>query len=170
MTTPGRDSLNTFGGTAGAGYRNFAPVVDATVDLPAAGLNQALTDVAMMTRTAPRAVVQFQPLGTGTPALSTWWALWGNAPGNAPVVARSALGAFTLTFPATVQDDITVTSADGYIGPQTLNLFASFAQCGGSSYFACTSQASGNTCNVWTFGTSNTAVDPNGPVITVVVY
>lgn len=170
MTLPSRDSLSTFGGTPGAGLVDFSPPIDPTTDLPAAGLNQALSDVAMMTRTAVRAWARFTPAGTGTPVLVNHWALWGNSSGVAPVVARTTTGIYTVTWPATVTDDVTVSSASGYVGPQSPNFLAGEGQTEGATFFSVQSSASANVATVWIFGTGNTLADPNGPTIFVKVY
>jgi hypothetical protein len=170
MTLPNRDSLSTFGGTLGAGYTDFSAPIDPTTDLPAASLNQALADVAAMTRTAVRAWARFTPAGSSTPVLVNHWALWGTGSPVAPVVARTTTGIFTVTWPVQVQDDITTIGADGYVGPQTLNLLAAHGNTEGATFFAVQASASANVATVWTFGTGNTLADPSGPTILVLVY
>jgi hypothetical protein len=170
MTLPSRDSLATFGGTLGAGYVDYSPVLDPTVDMPAAAGNQALSDVAMLTRTAVRAWARFTPAGTGTPVLVSNWALWGTGSGAQPAVARSGVGIYTLTWPATVTDDLTVSSAAGYLGPQTLALLAAEGQTEGATFFSVQASASANVATLWIFGTGNTLADPNGPTILALAY
>ena len=131
MTLPSRDSISTYGGgVPGAGYNDYSPVIDPTTDVPAAGLNQALSNIAMLTRTTPRCMARWEPLGTGTPTLLTHMALWGNSVGVAPVVAYGgSTGLYTITWPFTVTDDLTVSTAPGYVGPQALNLIQAHGQC-----------------------------------------
>lgn len=172
MTLPNRDSLSTFGGTLGAGYADFASSLDPTTDMPASAGNQLLSDVAMMTRTAVRAWVRFAPAGVGTVILVAHYALWGNASGVAPVLAYGgSTGIYTITWPATVQDDITVTSAAGYVGPQALNLLATHGQCESpSALWNVQGSVSGNVGTYALYNSSGALAGPSGVAFTAFVY
>lgn len=73
------------------------------------GANQMIVDVAAMTRTATRCWVRFT-LGA-SPALAITNphdALWGNDSGVTPVLAHATTGEWTITWPATITDDLGV--------------------------------------------------------------
>jgi len=113
VTAPDVDSLATYGG----GLNDYSPVIDATTDRPAAGANASYASTAMMSHVAPRCAVRFSPQGSGTPILAAagaqWDAQWGLATPTPPVLARTGTGVYTITYPATVADEIPVGAA-GY--------------------------------------------------------
>jgi hypothetical protein len=118
MALPGVAAAATYGGI----LNDYTPSIDASTDRPAAGTNPAYADVAAMTHTITRLAVRMTLLSAGTtPTLVSWDATWNNGNNAAPVLARSSAGVFTITVPATVQDEIPLTSP-GYIGPVTVNL------------------------------------------------
>lgn len=117
MTLPDTDSLSTLGGA----LSNAWPVVDPTTDLDADADNKNRCDVAMMTHTALRAWCAFTTAATtGALARVGHDAMWGNASAIAPALARTGAGTFTLTYPATVYDELGVGHA--------LNFRAGFGQ------------------------------------------
>ncbi len=116
------DAFSTYGG----GLFDYSSVVDPTRDRPAAGANAAYSAVAGMTHTAIRAWVRMTLNATATPVLVAHDALWGNSLAVAPVLARTGVGIYTITWPTNVQDEITI-GTPGYTGPLPLNLRAGFA-------------------------------------------
>jgi hypothetical protein len=171
LTLPNRDTINTFGGSANAGYNDFSPAIDPTVDMPAAAGNQLLSDVAMLTRTTPRAWALFTPAGTGAPVLNGHQAMWiADQSSLPPVVARVTVGVYTMTWPSSVIDDITVATAPGYLGPQALNLLAGHGQ-GISATQAWTVSvfASANGASIYLFLAGSLA-DPSATQFSVFVY
>ena len=109
MATPNSSALGDYGMPVGD---YLVEVTDPTVDQPAAGAAQQACDTAAMTRTAPRAIVKFTTNGTGVPTLALHEAQWGI--GSVPVVARTGVGVYTITWPVTVVDELGVA--------QTVNL------------------------------------------------
>lgn len=106
MTFPSKDTIGTYGGV----LNDYAPVVDASTDRPASGVNQAYGSVAAMTHNAPRAFCRLVLAATtGALALASPYphdAAWGNSVGVQPTLARTSAGVFTITWPASVTDEI----------------------------------------------------------------
>ncbi len=103
MTLPDTDDLDTLGGVK----TNAHPVEDPTTDLDADQDNIQRCDVAMMTHTAIRAWARFTSAATtGAMILVAHDAQWGNAALVAPALARTSDGLFTLTYPASVDDEL----------------------------------------------------------------
>jgi len=104
MPLPDIDDYNaTFGGSK----VNYAPVEDVTTDEDAAVRNAYVADVAMMTPTAIRGWVRFTAQATtGAMLVVAHNANWGTGAGVAPVLARTGVGIFTITVPATVTDPL----------------------------------------------------------------
>lgn len=104
MTIPAIDSIDTFGGALND---YVLGVVDPTTDRPASGANQAYAGVAMMTHTAARCWATFVTAATtGAMTIADHDAVWGTS--VAPTPARTSQGIFTLTWPATVADELDV--------------------------------------------------------------
>lgn len=104
MTLPDKDTFNTFGGPK----TNYAAIEDATTDRDAVMANYAYCDTAMMSRMCPRAWATLVTAGTGAPTLAAtnpWEAMWKQATTTAPVLARAAVGTYTVTFPTLVLDE-----------------------------------------------------------------
>jgi hypothetical protein len=77
-----------------------------------------------MTHTAIRAWVEMT-LSASTPLLVAWDATWkGNASNAAPALARTGTGVNTITFPATILDEILAGSPGYTAAGWTLNLRA----------------------------------------------
>jgi hypothetical protein len=100
MTAPDIDSLATYGGEK----EDYSPVEDPTTDRAAADANQAYATVAALTHTAPRAILRFT--GAATPTLVSHDSMWGNAFADSPTIVNGATGIYTITWPATVQDEL----------------------------------------------------------------
>ncbi len=122
MTLPEIDTLTTYGG----GLNDYSPPVDPTVDRSAAGANAAYASMAAMTATATRAWVRLTLNGASAPTLVAHNSNWGNQIGVAPVLTRSSVGSYLITWPSTVSDQIQ-SGTPGYFGPHTLNLRAGWA-------------------------------------------
>jgi len=158
MTLPAIDDISTLGGIK----VNFQPVEDATTDLDAAQDNKARADVAMMTHTASRSWAKFVAAATtGAMVLSAHDAVWGNAPGLAPTLARTGTGVFTITWPASVNDELGVTHA-------TSLRAASAVARGSVAYHAQTSITAANVVTVYVFDMSGAANDAVGVTLDVV--
>jgi hypothetical protein len=116
---PSVAGLATYGGA----LKNYGAVVDATTDRPDAGANPAYADVAAMTHTALRVWCQFTLLASGgTPVLVAHDEVWNNGNNNAPVVARVGAGSATITYPATVFDEIPANQPGANPGGYAVNL------------------------------------------------
>jgi hypothetical protein len=108
MATPDVTDAADYGMPAG-GFKDGEGIAveDPTTDQSAAGANVMLNDVAQMTHTALRAWARFTagaaPAIAGTNGHD---AMWGSASGVKPVPAKTATGTWTLTWPATVQDQL----------------------------------------------------------------
>ncbi len=145
MTLPDTDSLDTYGGA----LANYAEVEDPTTDEDADYRNKYAANVAMMTVTAPRAIVTFVGHAT-TPADPASGfvhaALWGSGPSVKPVVTRvGGTGHYLITYPATVDDPLAV--------EHTLNFRRAYAQVesAGVMKHAAAEVTSANTVTVYTY-------------------
>jgi len=110
MTLPKSSSINAYGSGV---LVDAVPLVDPTSELGAAALNPLRNDVAAMTATVPRCILQFT--GTSSPTASifssaTWTAgndsNWGNAFAVQPVIYRVSTGQYMIKLPSTVSDQI----------------------------------------------------------------
>jgi hypothetical protein len=156
MTAFTGDALSSYGG----GLYDYSPVIDPTRDRPAAGANAGYAAAAGMTHTAVRAWVRMTLNGTATPVLVAHDAIWGNAVGVAPVLARTGVGVETITWPANVQDEIPV-GVPGYTGPLPLNLRSGFGNARGATLFTVTvTMTSANVATVRIWNSSGAAADP----------
>ncbi len=146
--------INDLGGT----MVDYEPVIDPTTDMPAAFGNALNCSVAMMSHTAPRALARVTTgANTGAMVLVSADAMWGNT--VPPTPAFVSLGTFTLTYPATVNDEIVPPNA------HTLNFRYAFANHRSAAAFFVV-QAKVTSANVITFTVRdstlalvNTAVD-----------
>lgn len=160
---PTISALSTYGGA----LVNYAPVEDPTTDRDALAANIAYADCAAMTQTAVRAWARFVTSAT-VPTLAVPFpndATWPNVFANLPVLTRSAVGVFLLTWPTTVIDALGAT--------QTLN----FRGCGAPNLegaalagFANATVTAANVVTVRTFSTAFAASDIAATTIFVPVY
>lgn len=163
MTLPDSDTIDTFGGA----LVNYAEVEDPTTDESADYRNKYVADVAMMTVTAPRAIVTFTGHATtpGDPASGfVHAAMWGSSPGVKPVVTHVGTGHYLITSPATVDDPLEV--------EHTLNFRRAYAQVesAGVMKHATAERTSANTITVYTYNAAAALNDLVGSNITVFIY
>jgi hypothetical protein len=104
MPLPDSDSYATFGGTK-VDYGTSQ--VDASTDRKAAEVNQVFCNVAMSTRTLTRAWVRFT--AAASPVVASWDAVWKGATSTVPTITLGTAGVYTITFPATVLDEMGTT-------------------------------------------------------------
>lgn len=173
MGCPGISSLDDYGGPKA----NYAPVTDPTTDEDAVDRNQYVCDVAMMTHTAPRALVRFVTANGAAPtdpASNVHDAMWGSTVGVKPAIARTGEGIWTATWPAEVDDELTseIAALGGGV-EHTVNLRAAFAQAtavSGVLKHAIAEVTSANVVTIRGFLADGTADDIAGSTITVVVW
>ncbi len=168
MTLPDVDTNATYAGS----LFDYSAPVDPTTDRPAAGANPAYANVAMSTHTIARCWTRFSPQGTGTPILAAAGvqcdAVWFTATPTLPVVARSGVGIYTVTWPTTVQDEIPPGYPGAAASNHNVNLRASKTNVEGNAlWFPQSQPTSANVLTVWIFNTSFALADPNGPVFCV---
>lgn len=173
MTLPDISSLDDVGGPKA----NYAPITDPTTDEDAADRNRIFCDVAMMGHSAPRGFVRFVAVNGGAPtdpASSVHDAMWGSTVGVKPVIARTGEGIWTATWPATVDDELTVEDASlGGGETHTVNIRAAFAQAtavSGVLKHAVAELTSANSITIRGFLANGTADDIAGSTITVVFW
>lgn len=163
MTFPSKDTIGTYGGV----LNDYAAVVDNSTDRPAAGANQAYGSIAAMSHTAPRAFARLVlAASTGALALASPYAhdsAWGNSAGVQPALARTSAGIFTVTWPATITDEI------GNL--QTLAFrYASAGIEGNNAGNISAAATSANIVTLWTFTSAGVASDFVGITVNVTVY
>lgn len=173
MPLPDISSLDSFGGA----LQNYAAVTDPETDEDAKYRNRYACDVAMMGHTAPRAIVSFVAVNGSAPTDPVDFvhdALWGDAVGVKPVVARTNEGIWTVTWPSTVDDELT--SEDEILGggvTHAVNIRAAHAQAtaiAGVLVHAVAEVTSPNVVTVRGFTAGGTADDIAGSTITVWAY
>lgn len=128
-------------------------------------MNRLVADTSMMTRTCPRAIVEFvTAASTGALSLTSHDAMWGNAFAVEPVMVRDSQGLFTLTWPTTVDDPLEVehTLAFRYAVPAITNDGTRIAQA--------TVTANTVTVKVMAADGTGNVEDAVGASIVVVVY
>jgi hypothetical protein len=160
MTLPAVDSIDTYGGE----LNEVAAVTDPTTDRPATGANQAYASVAEMTHTAIRAwraLVGHATTPTD-PTTSVHDAVWGSDNSLKPTIARSGAGVYTITWAATVDDEL---------GEEhTVSLRRAWANVEGTTaYVALATVTSANVVTVRVFDMAGAANDAVGSTITVFV-
>jgi hypothetical protein len=163
-------SLDDYGGA----LANYASVVDPTTDEDAKFRNRAMCDTGMLTHTGCLAIASFVAVNGASPTDPTDFvhdARWGNGVAVKPVVARTAEGVVTFTFPTTVSDDLTAKPAalGGGVTWST-NFRRAFAQAqalAGVLGHAAAEVTSPNVLTVRTFLANGTADDLPGYTITV---
>ena len=162
MTTPDLSSASDYGMPDG-GFKDGEgiAVVDPTTDQSAAGASAQMVDTAQMTRTAVRCWVRFVAGASPTlAATNPHEAMWGNSNAVTPVVGKTATGTWTVTWPATVTDQLG--------GSHTLNLRKATAKVEGSTLkFVQCSVTSPNVVTVYGFDTTFAAYDLTGITLLV---
>ncbi len=149
----------------GGAKTDYAPVEDATTDLSAAELNYISSGVAGLSYTGCRAWRRSVTANTSTPTdpasnAQAHGAMWGNAVGVKPVVARTGVGVFTVTWTATQTDLLNVS--------QTLALFTGWGNAeSGTFYHVQVRLTSVNVATVCVFQENGTAVESTDVTIFV---
>ena len=102
MSLPNANSFNNLGGE----LVDYSPVTNPTTDLSAEASNEMRSDVAAMTRTVTKAWVAFTVSGSSVigVANSDFDAVYGNAQIYKPTGVYNSVGAYTITFPASIID------------------------------------------------------------------
>lgn len=160
MTIPDTDSVNTYGGA----LNNAGPVEDPTTDRDAGAMNKALASVSGMTHTAVRAIVRFTAAASGgAMVLVSHDAVWGNSNSVAPTLGRTGTGIFTITWPSSVTDELTVS--------HTVALRYGTSNPRGSVFYQPQVViTSGNVATVYVFNAGNAASDAVGADFEVFAY
>jgi hypothetical protein len=174
MPLPDISSLATFGGT----MTNYSAVVDPTTDEDAKYRNRYACDVAMMGHTSVRAICRFLAVNGSDPTDSTIGfvhdALWGSLVAVKPTVARTGEGVWTVTWPSTVDDELT--AEDASIGggvTHSVSIRAAIAQgtaVSGVLKHATAEVTSSTVVTVRGFLADGTADDIAGSVVTVIAW
>lgn len=174
MPLPNISSLDDYGGAKA----NYASVTDPTTDEDAADRNRYVCDVAMMGHTAPRAYVRFVTVNGGAPtdpASNVHDAMWGSSVSVKPVVARTGEGVWTVTWPTSVDDELT--SEDAALGggvTHTVNIRTAFAQAAPTAtptlVHVLPKVTAANVVTVYGYLANGTADDIPGSTVTVVIW
>lgn len=156
---PGKADVNTYGGIL-ANYLGQG-VVDPTTDLDAAAHNQAMADLAGLTRTGIRAWALIN--AQAGPTVASHDAVWGNGGGVAPTVSRTGAGIWVVTWPSTITDALGVV--------QTVTHSASGASINGNGSYTCgTVDTAANVVTAYTFTPSTGAAADLGAGIKLLVW
>lgn len=173
MPLPDISSLDAYGGP----IADYSPVTDPTTDEAAKFRNQYVCDVAALGHTGARALVRFLALDNANPTDPTGFvhdAMWGNASGVKPVIARTGEGVWTVTFPSTVQSELTPESeALGGGVSHTVNIRDAWAKAtpvSGVLKHASAVVTSANVVTVYGYLANGTADDLLGSIISVIIW
>lgn len=160
---PNLPDTATLANDLGGAMVNYEPVVDPTTDLDAGFDNNSRCNVAMMTHTAIRSWATFTTAATtGALVLNAHDALWGNSLGVAPSLARTVAGTFTMTYPASVNDELGVA--------HTVNFRMGLGQARSATagYDIQVIPTSANVLTIYVRDNTNTLVDAVGLVLDVI--
>jgi hypothetical protein len=152
--------MATFNGAPNGQIADYGQLEDPTTDIPASGMNPLMASVAAGTHTAIRAFCNFTYNGTSC-VVNFHDSNWGNALAVVPVVARTATGTFTVTFPSTVQD-LTLVNQN----PNLRDGWLEVKHQGFTGYITCSSNVA--TVNVFD-SSSKAAADPTNYAVSVYV-
>lgn len=154
---PQSNSLSNFGGIK----TDYSQIVSVATDWSADNVNSAFGDVAAMSRTAIRTFAQFITSATA-PTLVNFDAVWKTNTPTLPVIVRTGAGIFTVTYPASVTDELG--------NAQSLNLRSGVGNISSTSTFGfCNVVVSSS--NVLTIYLANVAGSANDLVgVTIQVY
>lgn len=161
----------------GNAIANYSPVTDPTTDEDAKFRNRYVADTSAMVRTSPKAFVRFVAVDGAAPTDPATYvhdAQWGNAVGVKPTVARTGEGTWTVTFPTTVNDALTLLDASlGGGVTHSVSIRFAVAQAtavSGVLKHAVAEVTSANVVTVRGFLANGTADDIAGSTITVLIY
>lgn len=173
---PNRASLAQYGGA----IENYSAVIDPKKDEDAKFRNFYVTDTAMMTHTAPKAVRSFVAVDnldpTDPPTGFVHDAQWGDAPSVKPSAVRLSEGNYDVTWPVTVDTELKAEDPSIGGGDQAtiaVNIRRAIAQveCSdGTLRHAVAQVTAANKVRVRTFLANGTADDLPGQIITVWIW
>jgi hypothetical protein len=150
---PDIETISSLGGFAKKNYQNLPPANPIT-DFDNTLLGAALGDVAELTQTAPRVIIQMTLASTtGGLVLNNWFANWKNVTPTVPVLRRTSAGIFTITLPSTVSDEYS--ASVGLPNTHTVNLFSGVGNLeGATSLYSAAVSCVGNIitvnmCNIY---------------------
>ena len=161
---PGAPSSIADYGLPTAGFSDYlVGIVDPTTDQPAAAFNTSASDLALLTQTPIKAYATIALAGVATPTLVSHNAMWGNAPGVAPVIARTGVGVNTITWAATQLDALS--------NVRTLNFAIAWGDIDSATFlgFARVVRTGPNVVTVYAFSTAFVAADLTGNVKAFVI-
>lgn len=155
---PEVDDINTYGGPK----TDEGPIESPTTQLSGPDYTKLAASTAAMTHTGIRAWVRFVTAATtGAMTLTSHDAGWGNSAPVTPLLARTGTGVFTVTWPTSVNDELSL--------PHTVNARAVLAPVVEGSTAANTARVAitaPNVLTVYTFA-SGVAADIVGSTIGV---
>ena len=159
MTAPDIDTVADYGGA----LENYAPVEDPTTDQDADAANEWKASTAAMTHTATRAWVRMvsQAATPTSPSTNLYDSMWGSDLSVAPTFARTGVGVYTITWPATVTDELGE--------PHALNIRWGRGSLENQAAVVCVEPTTVNSVTVRLFDMAGAAADYAGKVILVEV-
>lgn len=154
--------LDTYGGE----FSNADATIDPTTDLDAAYYNRLAMHVAQMSHTTAKAVLQFPTISSvANTTPSATMTHWGSGASYYPTtVARTATGAYTITYPSSFVNLLGET--------ETVSFWRAEANVSSATVYGhCQCSASGAVVTLKVFDAAGAAVDiTNGTTITVKAY
>lgn len=107
-------------GNYGGPYSDFESRTNPETDMPADYGNRLLEDEAQMTATSLKALVVFNTTSVAAPTTvtPTMRSQWGSGAAQLPTVAKTATGRYTITFPASYTDALSVVETVAFYSAQ----------------------------------------------------
>lgn len=171
MALPNKSTASSYlGGVLAKVNNQNLPPDNQNTDYDNTTIRYAFADVAALTQTAPQAVcVITLATSTGGLVLVSNKTLWGNITTTAPALSRVATGLFTITYPATVSNE--VDASIGITNNITTNFACAIAQMqSGSTLAFAQATASGNVITLNCFNSGGSANDLAGFQVAVVAW
>lgn len=168
MPLPQSSTISTYGAASVVNYQGLPPS-DPTTTFNNTLIAPAFNDVANLTNTAPRLIVQLTLAATtGALVLGNWYSVWMNATPTVPILSRTTTGIFTITMPVNVSDQYTQSLGTPSVIPVNLTVPVGAVLSGTTPGFVNVS-CSTNVITIDTFGSNGSASDLVGVVLTVSV-
>lgn len=145
-------------GDYGGPFIDRVPVSNPRTQLSADKGNRLFEDSAQSTRTALRAIVQFDTVSSGSPTAITHCSVWGSGDGQKPGIVRSGTGVYVVTYAASFLDGLGVTETVSF-------LFGEPSLIGSVNGYARIASIASNVITVNTFNTSWVANDLVGDYV-----
>ena len=168
MPQPNYSTAQDYDALGKVNYQGLPPS-DSSTGWDNTKLGPCAADVAAIGQTRFAAIVRFTlAASTGALVLQSWQAVWKNATGTQPILAKSATGVFTATMPTVVSNESD--QSFGISNNITVNLTGGTGNIEGATPGFINVSASANVITINIFNASGTAANLVGSTVTVFAY